>query len=93
MLSSIVPLAPAATNASHYISIKFNDKPGTFGNNESANRGFYGSLSMYPVKSNQANDDTYVGHPTADPGSANKNTGWDRITLYVGGKLVWGCEP
>jgi hypothetical protein len=48
---------------------------------------------MYPLKSNQANDYTYIGHPTNDPGSANKNTGWDRITLYQDGDLVWGCEP
>jgi hypothetical protein len=82
-----------ATNASHYLSIKFNATPGNFGNGETAQLGYYGSLSMYPMKSNQANDYTYVGHPTSDPGGANKNTGWNRITLYVGGKLMWGCEP
>jgi len=84
---------PAASNASQYISIKFNDKPGSFGNGENVQLGYYGSLSMYPMKSNQANDYTYIGHPQNDPGSANKNTGWDHMTLYAGGKLVWGCEP
>jgi hypothetical protein len=93
VLSSIQNVTPAATNASQYISIKFNGTPGNFGNGENAQLGFYGSLSMYPLKSNQANDYTYIGHATNDPGSANKNTGWDRITLYMGGKLVWGCEP
>jgi hypothetical protein len=93
VLSSIQSVTPAATNASQYISIKFNGTPGNFGNGENTQLGFYGSLSMYPLKSNQANDYTYIGHPTNDPGSANKTTGWDRITLYVGGKLVWGCEP
>ena len=93
VLSTIQNLAPAVTNASQYISIKFNSTPGNFGNGESAQLGFYGNLSMYPLKSNQANDYTYIGHPTNDPGSANKNTGWDRITLYAGGNLVWGCEP
>jgi hypothetical protein len=93
VLSSIQNVTPAATNASHYISIKFNGTPGNFGNGEYAQLGFYGSLSMYPLKSNQANDYTYIGHATTDPGSANKNTGWDRMTLYAGGKLVWGCEP
>lgn len=93
VLSSIQNVTPAVTNASQYISIKFNGTPGNFGNGEYAQLGFYGSLSMYPLKSNQANDYTYIGHATSDPGSANKNTGWDRITLYAGGKLVWGCEP
>jgi hypothetical protein len=93
VLSSIQNVTPAVTNASQYISIKFNAKPGSFGNGENAQLGFYGSLSMYPMKSNQANDYTYIGHPTNDPGSANKNVGWDHITLYAGGNLVWGCEP
>jgi len=93
VLSSIKNVTPAATNASQYISIKFNATPGNFGNGENAQLGFYGSLSMYPLKSNQANDYTYVGHPSNDPGSANKNVGWDHITLYAAGKLVWGCEP
>lgn|GEM_PF-3582499 len=93
VLGSIKSVTPAATNASHYISIKFSATPGNFGNGETAQVGYYGSLAMYPMKSNQANDYTYVGHPTSDPGSANKNTGWNRITLYAGGKLVWGCEP
>ncbi|HEX2870707.1 MAG TPA: hypothetical protein VHP33_05610 [Polyangiaceae bacterium] len=93
VLSSIQNVTPAATNASQYISIKFNGTPGNFGNGESTQLGFYGNLSMYPLRSNQANDYTYIGHATSDPGSANKTTGWDRITLYVGGKLVWGCEP
>lgn len=93
VLSSIQNVTPAVTNASQYISIKFNGTPGNFGNGENTQLGFYGNLSMYPLKSNQANDYTYIGHATNDPGSANKNTGWDRITLYVGGKLVWGCEP
>jgi hypothetical protein len=91
--SSIVAVTPAATNASSYIRIRFNATPGNFGNNEWVQLGFYGSLSMYPLKSNQANDYTYIGHPTSDPGSANKNTGWDHITLYQDGELVWGCEP
>lgn len=91
--SSIKNVTPAVANASQYISIKFNATPGNIGNGETAQLGFYGSLSMYPLKSNQANDYTYVGHPTNDPGSANKNVGWDHITLYAGGKLVWGCEP
>ena len=93
VLSSIAALAPAKTNASQFISIKFNATPGSFGNNEWAQLGFYSSLSMYPMKSNQANDYTYIGHPTADPGSANKTAGWQRTTLYVSGELVWGCEP
>jgi hypothetical protein len=93
VLSSIKNVTPAATNATQYISISFNATPGNFANNEWVQLGFYGSLSMYPVKSNQANDYTYIGHPTTDPGSANKNSGWDHITLYAGGKLVWGCEP
>lgn len=93
VLGSIKNVTPAVTNASHYISIKFSATPGNIGNGETAQLGYYGSLSMYPMKSNQANDYTYVGHPTSDPGSANKNNGWDRITLYAGGKLVWGCEP
>jgi hypothetical protein len=93
VLSSITALAPPKTNASQFISIKFNATPGSFGNNEWAELGFYGSLSMYPMKSNQANDYTYIGHPTADPGTANKTSGWQRTTLYVSGELVWGCEP
>jgi hypothetical protein len=93
VLSSIAPLMPAETNASQYISIKFNGMPGNFGNGENAQLGYYGSLSMYPLKSNQANDYTYINHPVNDPGSANKNTGWDHITLYAGGELLWGCEP
>lgn len=93
VLGSIAALAPPKTNASHFISIKFNSTPGSFGNNESAQLGFYSSLSMYPMKSNQANDYTYIGHATADPGSANKTTGWQRTTLYVSGEQVWGCEP
>jgi hypothetical protein len=93
VLSSIVALTPAKPNASQYISVKFNTTPGNFGNGENAQLGYYGSLSMYPLKSNQANDYTYINHPVNDPGSANKNTGWDHITLYAGGKLVWGCEP
>jgi hypothetical protein len=93
VLSSITALAPPKTNASQFISIKFNSTPGSFGNNEWAQLGFYSSLSMYPMKSNQANDYTYIGHPTSDPGSANKTMGWQRTTLYVSGELVWGCEP
>jgi hypothetical protein len=90
VLSGIAPLVPAKANASQFISIKFNATPGSFGNDEWAQLGFYG---MYPMKSNQANDYTYVGHPTTDPGSANKTVGWQRTTLYVSGELVWGCEP
>ena len=93
VLSSIKTLAPALPTASQYISVKFNDQPGSFGNGESVQIGYYGSLSMYPLKSNQANDYTYINHPANDPGSANKNTGWDHVTLYAAGKLVWGCEP
>ncbi len=93
VLSSILAVAPAVTNASHYIRIKFNATPGSFGPNEWAQVGFYGSLSMYPLKSNQANDYTYIGHATSDPGGANKNAGWDHVTLYKDGALVWGCEP
>jgi hypothetical protein len=93
VISSITALASPKTNASQFISIEFNSTPGSFGNNEWAELGFYSSLSMYPMKSNQANDYTYIGHPTSDPGSANKTTGWERTTLYVSGELVWGCEP
>ena len=93
VLSRIAALTPPKTNASHFISIEFNATPGSFGNNEWAQLGFYSSLSMYPMKSNQANDYSYIGHPTTDPGSANKTVGWQRTTLYVSGELVWGCEP
>jgi hypothetical protein len=93
VLSSIAALSPPNTTASQFIRIKFNATPGSFGNNEWAELGFYASLSMYPMKSNQANDYTYIGHPTTDPGSANKTAGWQRTTLYVSGELVWGCEP
>jgi hypothetical protein len=93
VLSSIKDVTPTVANASQYISIKFNATPGNFGNGEYAQLGYYGSLSMYPLKSNQANDYTYISHPQSDPGSANKNVGWNHITLYAAGNLVWGCEP
>jgi hypothetical protein len=93
VLSSVMKLEPAVMHASHYVSIKFNDKPGSIANGEHVQVGFYGSLAMYPVKSNQANDYTYIGHATSDPGSANKSSGWNKVTLYESGTLVWGCEP
>lgn len=93
VVSSIKALAPALPTASQYISVKFNNTPGMFGNGENVQIGYYGSLSMYPLKSNQSNDYTYINRPVNDPGSANKNSGWDHITLYAAGKLVWGCEP
>lgn len=93
VLGSLQTLTPALATASHYLSVEFNATPGAFGPSEWAVFGYYGSLSMFPQKSNQANDYSYVGHATADPGSANEDVGWDHVTLYNDGELVWGCEP
>lgn len=93
VLPSIVEVTPARPNASQYIRIQFNDKPGNFGNDEYVELEYFGTPAKYPSKSNQANDYTYMNRPAKDPGSADRNGGWDHITLYAKGELVWGCEP